>query len=71
MKGTNEDQEPEYKPGFPELPGWYDVLVDGEPDRLRFWRCRLSGRGHWIDLDGKYIEALHTVTWTGEPTVQP
>lgn len=70
MSSTNESG-PEYKPGYPEAPGWYDVLVDGVPDRLRNWRCQLSGRHHWLDIDGKYIDALHSITWTGEPTMTP
>ena len=73
MSSTNEtnESEPVYRTGYPEKPGWYDVLVDGEPERLRHWMCRISGKSHWLDLDGKYIDALHEVTWTGEPEIRP
>lgn len=73
MNSTNENSEeaPVYYDGYPDAPGWYDVLVDGEPDRLRNWRCQISGKHHWLDLNGKYIDALHEVKWTGEGTLQP
>lgn len=73
MNSTNETSEgaPVYYDGYPDAPGWYDVLVDGEPDRLRNWRCQISGKHHWLNIEGKYIDALHVVTWTGEGTIQP
>lgn len=73
MNSTNETSEgaPVYYDDYPDAPGWYDVLVDGEPDRLRNWRCQISGKHHWLDLNGKYIDALHEVKWTGEGTLQP
>ena len=73
MNSTNETSEgaPVYYDGYPDAPGWYDVLVNGEPDRLRNWRCQISGKHHWLDLNGKYIDALHEVKWTGEGTLQP
>lgn len=73
MNSTNETSEgaPVYYDGYPDAPGWYDVLVNGEPDRLRNWRCQISGKHHWLDLNGKYIDALREVKWTGEGTLQP
>lgn len=71
MNSTTGQDEPIYNEGYPEEPGWYDVLVDGEPDRLRNWRCQLSGRHHWLDINGKYLDALHSITWTGGPSITP
>lgn len=64
--------EEEYKEGYPEQQGWFDVLIDDcIEDRLQHWVCHISGRHHWKDRDGNYIEALHNVTWIGEPTINP
>lgn len=59
-----------YYDGWPKLQGWYDVLVDGEPDRLRHWICQMSMRHEWIDIKGEYIRNK-VVTWTGEPDIRP
>lgn len=65
-------EEPIYKEGYPEKQGWFDVLIDGvQEDRLQHWVCQVYGRHHWKDTEGNYIEALHTVTWTGEPSRYP
>ena len=66
------EEEPIYNEGYPEQQGWYDVLIDGvQEERLQHWICSIIGRHHWKDMDGNYIEALHTVTWTGKPSVRP
>lgn len=63
-------EEPIYYEGFPKSQGWFDVLIDGEPERLRHWVCILSGRHEWIDIDGQYIRG-RVVEWTGDPTINP
>lgn len=55
----------EWKAGWPESQGWFDVTIDGEQDRLRHWICSMSGRHEWVDVDGLYIRD-HEVRWTGE-----
>jgi hypothetical protein len=62
--------EEQYKEGYPKQQGWFDVLLDGEPERLRHWICQLSGRHEWIDIDGQYIRGRE-VLWIGEPSVMP
>lgn len=63
-------EEERYFDGFPKKQGWYDVLLDGEPERLRHWVCQMSGRHEWIDIDGQYIRGRE-VLWTGEPELRP
>ncbi len=63
------DELQRYHDGWPEQQGWYDVLVGGEPDRLRHWVCAMSGRHEWVDLDGQYVRE-QVVLWTGEPAVR-
>lgn len=53
-----------YHDGWPPQQGWYDVLVDGEEDRLRHWMCMMSGRHEWVDDAGQYVRGV--VRWTGE-----
>ncbi len=60
--------EEEYKEGYPEQQGWFDVLIE---DRLQHWVCHIAGRHHWKDTEGNYIEALHSVKWTGKPSLNP
>ena len=55
----------EWKTGWPNQQGWFDVLVDGELDRLRHWVCIMNGRHEWIDVDGAYIRDQE-VQWTGK-----
>lgn len=58
----------EYQGGWPPEQGWYDVLVDGEEDRLRHWICQMSGRHEWIDSKGRYIRNAN-ILWIGEADV--
>lgn len=64
------NDEEQYKEGYPNQQGWFDVLVDGEPERLRHWVCQLSGRHEWIDISGQYIRGRE-ILWIGEPSVMP
>ena len=64
--------EEEYKEGYPEQQGWFDVLIDDcIEDRLQHWVCHIAGRHHWKDTEGNYIEALHSVKWIGKPSLNP
>lgn len=54
-----------YHEGWPPEQAWYDVIVDGQEDRLRHWICKLSGRHEWIDVNGQYIRGSE-VRWCGE-----
>jgi len=63
-------EDEQYFEGWPKLPGWYDVLIDGQPERLRHWICQMSGRHEWVDYQGNYIRNAE-VLWTGEPDVRP
>ena len=47
----NEPSE-EYKTGFPDKPGWYDVMVEGVELRLCFRFCPSCGTHVWQDLTG-------------------
>lgn len=50
--------EPEYKEGFPNIPGWYDVLVDGVEERLVFRFCGTCGKFVWEDISGNRPRVL-------------
>lgn len=50
--------------GFPKKQGWYDVLVNGEYQRLQHFICVMDGRHHWKKHDGDY--ETRKVVWTGE-----
>ena len=54
-------EEPEYRSDFPDLPGWYDVLVDGREDRMVFRFCGTCGTFVWQDING--IKAEGAVLW--------
>lgn len=52
----------DYRSGWPEALGEFEVLIDGQPDKLRHWQCELSGRHEWIDSQGHYIRG-HEILW--------
>lgn len=56
----------EYKSGQPKKPGWYDVLRDGEDDRLQWFICMLNPKKrYWKDKDGNVVSG--DIKWCGEP----
>ena len=62
--------EIEYKEGYPEEIGWFDVLVNGREERLLHRVCHQDNRHEWKDINGNRIDES-TVKWTGEATVTP
>lgn len=42
----------EYRTGYPDKPGWYDVRVDGREDRLLFRYCHTCNIWEWKDING-------------------
>ena len=66
MEGIN------WQSGWPEQQGWFDCLIDGaNEDRLQHWICPMAGRHHWKNIDGDYVEALHSVQWFGNAELTP
>lgn len=63
-------EEERYQDGWPFLPGWYDVLVDGQPERLRYWFSEETGQHEWRDFQGNRIRNAE-VLWTGWPDIMP
>ena len=46
----------EWKKGFPKHPGWYHCRLDGGEIDLYCKRCELTGKYHWLWVDGSYVE---------------
>ena len=61
--------EIEYKEGYPNQIGWYDVLIDGGEDRLLHRFCRQENRHEWKDING--IRREGNILWCGEAGVCP
>lgn len=61
----------EWHKGFPPKQGWYDCLVNGEEDRLRYKHCDINRTDRWIRTDGEYESLTAKVEWTGEPSASP
>lgn len=59
-----------YYEGWPSLPGWYDVLIEGQPERLRFRINRQTGQHEWVDFQGNHIWNAD-ILWTGDPDIRP
>lgn len=60
----------EWCTGDPPKVGWYDVLLDGEEDRLQWWVCMMNPRKrHWKNAMGEYMDG-HDIRWTGEAEVR-
>lgn len=56
------ESTPDYIDGFPSVPGWYDVLVDGTTEaRMVFRFCGTCGHFIWQDING--IRAEGKVQW--------
>lgn len=63
------DEKIEYREGYPEDVGWYDVLVNGVEDRLLHRYCRSEQRHKWQNING--IEITDEVLWTGTAEAYP
>lgn len=56
--------EKKWNDGWPKYPGWYRCLVDGEVEmNLKFYRCQVANKPHWVDNNGDYIESQYKVKW--------
>ena len=65
------EHEEDYRTGFPDKAGWYDVLIDGIEARLCFRFCHSCGKYVWQDLQGIKVSA-DAVTWLpGSHSVYP
>lgn len=53
----------EWKEGYPDKPGIYTCLVDGEECKLKHFICSMSGRHEWVDEYGNYVYSV--VLWRG------
>ena len=58
----------EYRSGEPKRAGWYDVLIDGEDDRLQWFVCVMNPKKrYWKDRDGNVIQKKD-IKYIGEPS---
>lgn len=60
---SEQEEKPEYIETPPDIPGWYDVLIDGREERMVFRFCGTCGLFVWQDIYGNRADKGARVLW--------